>query len=87
LVEVNDVIQVTDTILHEIAHALTRDGHGYAWKRKCIEIGAKPERCYTNKDISPTMRYQAICGGCNAVYQKTRQPKAILNKVADAKRY
>jgi hypothetical protein len=27
------------------------------------------------------------CGGCNAVYQKTRQPKAILNKVADAKRY
>jgi hypothetical protein len=48
----------------------------------------KPERCYTNKDtVSPTMRYQAICGGCNAVYQKTRQPKAILNKVADAKRY
>jgi predicted SprT family Zn-dependent metalloprotease len=89
LVEVNDVIQVTDTILHEIAHALTLgDGHGYAWKRKCIEIGAKPERCYTNKDtVSPTMRYQAICGGCNAVYQKTRQPKAILNKVADAKRY
>jgi predicted SprT family Zn-dependent metalloprotease len=34
LVEVNDVIQVTDTILHEIAHALTLgDGHGYAWKR------------------------------------------------------
>jgi hypothetical protein len=60
LVEVNDVIS-TDTILHEIAHALTLgDGHGYAWKRKCIEI-AKPERCYTNKDtVSPTMRYQAI---------------------------
>jgi hypothetical protein len=48
LLVVNDVIQVTDTILHEIAHALTLgDGHGYAWKRKCIEIGAKPERCYT----------------------------------------
>jgi hypothetical protein len=31
MVEVNDVIQVTDTILHEIAHALTLgDGHGYA---------------------------------------------------------
>jgi hypothetical protein len=82
------MIQVTDTILHEIAHALTLgDGHGYAWKRKCIEIGAKPERCYTNKDTVFTMRYQAICGGCNAVYQKTDKPKAILNKVADAKRY
>jgi hypothetical protein len=32
LLVVNDVIQVTDTILHEIAaHALTLgDGHGYA---------------------------------------------------------
>jgi hypothetical protein len=45
------------------------------------EIGAKPERCYTNKDtVSPTMRYQAICGGCNAVYQKTRQPKSYLKQ-------
>jgi hypothetical protein len=52
LVEVNDVIQVTDTIF-EIRNALTLgDGHGYAWKRKCIEIGAKPERCYTNKDTT-----------------------------------
>lgn len=39
---------IRDTILHEIAHALTPNdpGHGAAWKAKCIEIGAKPERCY-----------------------------------------
>jgi hypothetical protein len=57
------VIQVTDTILHEIAHALTLgDGHGYGSAN--VLRFAKPERCYTNKDtVSPTMRYQAICGG------------------------
>jgi hypothetical protein len=32
------------------------------------------------------MRYQAICGGCNAVYQRLDNQKAILNKVADAKK-
>ena len=35
--------QVRDTVLHEIAHALTPgDGHGSRWKRKCVEIGAEP---------------------------------------------
>ena len=43
----NEEAQVRDTILHEIAHALTPwDGHGRNWKRKCIEIGAEPRRCY-----------------------------------------
>jgi len=42
-----EVIEVKDTILHEIAHALLppRTGHGKLWKAKCLEIGAKPQRC------------------------------------------
>lgn len=41
---------VRDTILHEIAHALTPGhNHDYVWKAKCREIGAKPERCF--KDV------------------------------------
>lgn len=42
------VEEVMDTILHEIAHALTpRDkGHGDKWRAKCVEIGAKPDRTY-----------------------------------------
>jgi hypothetical protein len=38
--------QSRDTILHEIAHALTDDGHGPRWKRKCREIGADPTRTW-----------------------------------------
>ena len=35
---------VTDTLLHEIAHALVGTGHGhdYTWQRKAIELGADP---------------------------------------------
>lgn len=42
------VEEIKDTILHEIAHALTPGdrGHGKAWKAKCVEIGANPKRTY-----------------------------------------
>lgn len=46
-VELNDENLVADTILHEIAHALLGPGHGHSksWKRKCVEVGAMPQRC------------------------------------------
>ena len=41
-----------DTILHEVAHALTPgDNHGPLWRRVCRQIGARPERCYTNDAV------------------------------------
>jgi hypothetical protein len=42
--------EVKDTLLHEIAHALTPNdgGHGKQWMDMCVKIGAKPERC---KDV------------------------------------
>ena len=72
LVLANDEAKVRDTILHEIAHGLTAGhGHDNVWKRKCIEIGAKPERCYSSKEVNTVehlARYQATCGGCEKVY-------------------
>jgi predicted SprT family Zn-dependent metalloprotease len=36
---------IKDTIIHEIAHALTKGhGHDYTWKRKCIELGGNGQR-------------------------------------------
>ena len=46
-VELNTVEEITNTILHEIAHALTpKHGHNYFWKRKAIEIGCTGKRTY-----------------------------------------
>ena len=44
--------QVTDTILHEIAHALagTAAGHGPAWRKAALSIGATPR---ASKAVDP----------------------------------
>ena len=65
----NDEAQVRDTILHEIAHALTPgDGHGPKWKRVCLAIGAEPKRCYGDAEVvSPARRqapYEIGCRRC-----------------------
>lgn len=56
----NTVAQVTDTILHEIAHALAgpRAGHGLEWKRWAVRVGAKPEATVDAASITLTRKYQ-----------------------------
>jgi predicted SprT family Zn-dependent metalloprotease len=51
LANLNTIEESKDVVLHEIAHALTGPGHGHdaAWKRMCVRVGAKPERCYTSE--------------------------------------
>ena len=76
LCSINDEVQVKDTILHEMAHALVGRGHGHdnVWKRMCVEIGAKPQRCYKREEISVVdLRYQAICGGCGKKHQRAKR--------------
>ena len=59
-VELNDVVSVRDTILHEIAHALSYVyygsegiGHGKLWKDICRQIGAIPKACSKENLIRP----------------------------------
>lgn len=63
-VERNTEERVLDTILHEIAHALTPDdaGHGREWRAICVRIGAKPVRCYSRSDTDmPKGNFVAVC--------------------------
>ena len=68
LVHLNSDEEVADTILHEIAHALTLgDGHGIRWKEVCLRIGAKPERCFKESDGVQLVKtgLRIGCAGCD----------------------
>lgn len=58
-IENNGVEQVLDTILHEIAHALTPgDGHGEVWKAMCRKLGCRPEAYASTKNVSMKWKWQ-----------------------------
>jgi predicted SprT family Zn-dependent metalloprotease len=77
-VEANGDALVLDTLLHEIAHALVGPGHGHdaIWKRKCLEVGARPERVSFDVTMPPG-RWQARCPGCGEIHHKHRKPKRL----------
>lgn len=76
-VELNPHEAIRDTILHEIAHALVgpRHGHDRVWKRKCLEIGAIPQRC--GDANMPPGRWKTRCGQCGKDYHRYRRPKRM----------
>lgn len=87
LTELNEDPEVIDTILHEIAHALTpRHGHNKHWKQKAEQIGCNPKRCYTLETVEqPKPLYQLKCETCNHTvnrYRKTRR-KYACNKCCE----
>lgn len=79
LVRLNEEDQVRNTILHEIAHALTPNerGHGPQWRRKCIEVGIRPDRCYSRAVTRvPRGSWVGICPGCGKQSHMFKKPKA-----------
>lgn len=64
--------QIYDTLLHEVAHALTRErygtkvkSHGYEWKQICREIGGSAERCYDSQKVNTVKgKYVYTCINC-----------------------
>ena len=83
LVLLNASQQVRDTLLHEIAHALTPgDGHGRRWKAKCVQIGAVPRRCYGEDEVVAPARspakYVMSCAICKWQTPRRRRTKRRL---------
>ena len=72
---------VIDTILHEIAHALTEGhGHDHVWRRKAIEIGCNGKRCFGKEKESMYEAFNNIAkvvGTCPNGHQhfRNRMPK------------
>jgi predicted SprT family Zn-dependent metalloprotease len=76
-VQRNGPEEILDTLLHEIAHALVGPDHAHdaVWKRKCIEIGARPVRC-GNANM-PEGRWKSRCRSCSRDYHRHRKPKRM----------
>jgi len=61
-VELNEAAEVHDTILHEIAHALTPGAkHGPTWRAVAHRIGARPQRCADASVPMPEAKYRLVC--------------------------
>jgi predicted SprT family Zn-dependent metalloprotease len=81
LTQLNSEEQVKDTILHEIAHALTPgQGHNRVWKQTAATIGARPERCYSEEEVAGVRgRFEYRCPSCKHQlfrHRRSRHPMA-----------
>jgi len=76
-IELGTEEEVTDTILHEIAHLLDscEHGHNYIWRSICRRIGAKPERTAHTTKV-PNARYTLTCS-CGKVYRAYKAGKRM----------
>jgi predicted SprT family Zn-dependent metalloprotease len=77
LTRLNDTGVIRDTLLHEIAHALTPGaGHGPSWKRAAAALGAAPRPCASAADVAlPPAPYTLLCDGCGARLARYRRPR------------
>lgn len=86
-IDIHPDYEIQDTILHEIAHALSPIdfNHGEQWKAKAIEIGASPEAC-SNFSLSPDL-IDAIRSGATIEYtiEETivKTPKVRITRLQD----
>lgn len=72
---------ITDTLLHEIAHAVAyqRHGrsamnHGPAWKAVAREVGAAPRATCRTGPVHPAP-HRLVCGRCGSEVGLYRRPK------------
>lgn len=81
LVQLNPEPVVTNTLLHEIAHALVGAGHGHnrVWVRRALSIGCDGQRCYSRSEVkAPELPYKLTCPACGRVAARARRPAASL---------
>jgi len=71
LIELGKDEEVIDTILHEIAHALTPGcKHNWTWQQVARQLGAKPRAQTHMLSYDIQHKYEVRCGKCNEVMQK-----------------
>lgn len=78
--------QITDTILHEIAHAFCihiygaelGGGHDWRWRNIALQIGCNGERCYDIHEVNHTeSKYTLTCKHCQRTTPRHKKPTKI----------
>ncbi len=72
--------EITDTVLHEIAHAIVgpRHNHDAVWKAKAREIGCAGERCHRVQHSTP--KWIGECGCGQQWFRQTLQRRIMRNR-------
>lgn len=67
---------ITNTLKHEIAHALAgyAAGHNMFWKQWAVKVGAKPERCSNVGESTKEAKYTLYCPKCWYTESMFRRP-------------
>ncbi len=71
--------EITDTLLHEIAHALVgkKHNHDAVWRAKAQQLGSSGERCHDSRFCPP--RYIIACrNGCWTATAERRRADEML---------
>ena len=79
----NNFYQINDTILHEIAHALSYkihgskgSGHCKRWVHVAKSIGCNGKRCYNSSEVNKIEnKYSLVCDTCGGNYSRHRRPR------------
>ena len=77
----NNIEQFTDTLRHEIAHAIVGPGnhHNRTWRFAAIQIGAKPECCYGAEVIEGKAAWIGTCMDCGKQVTRFRLTRRITD--------
>lgn len=75
---------IRNTILHEIAHALSVQihgmsgrGHGANWKSIAKQIGCNGERCFDGSVNRPASKYTLVCDTCGTKTPQHRKSRLL----------
>ena len=79
----NNFYQINNTILHEIAHALSYEihggkgsGHCKKWVHIAKSIGCNGKRCYNSSEVNNIEnKYSIVCDTCGGNYSRHRRPR------------
>jgi hypothetical protein len=84
MTRINDIKQVKQTLLHEIAHAKAGQGQGHndVWKKELIKIGGIPCRYYNDAErveklgsVNQVFSGKLVCPSCKKEWHYHRKPK------------